>query len=119
VTEENVKKLGKALGWSILGGAVFGSIGLLAGLIATGKRKEVTFIVKFDDGRKMLATADLDTYRIILKHMVRLDINIDSLKAVQDSNETEVENPLEILKTRYAKGEITKEEFEQIKRDII
>ncbi len=32
---------------------------------------------------------------------------------------TKEESPLEILKRRYAKGEITKEEFDNLKKDII
>jgi putative membrane protein len=31
----------------------------------------------------------------------------------------ETESPLEIAKRRYARGEITKEEFEEIKRNIL
>jgi putative membrane protein len=37
-----------------------------------------------------------------------------SFKTPEDKSET----ALEILKKRYAKGEITKDQFEQIKKDI-
>lgn len=34
------------------------------------------------------------------------------------SNRTHQETPLDILKKRYARGDITKEQFEQIKKDL-
>lgn len=61
-SEENVKKMAGTVGWGIAGGLVLGPVGLLAGLLMGGKKKEVTFVAKFKDNRKMLATTDNKTY---------------------------------------------------------
>lgn len=61
-TEENVKRVGGTVGWGLAGAAILGPVGLLAGLLLGGKGKDVTFIIKFKDGRKMLATTDSKTF---------------------------------------------------------
>lgn len=61
-TEDSVKKLGGTVGWGAAGALLLGPVGLLAGLLLGGKKKEVTFIAKFKDGRKLLATTDSKTF---------------------------------------------------------
>lgn len=61
-TEENVKRLGGTVGWGVAGAALLGPVGLLAGLLLGGKGKDVTFILKFKSGKKILATTDSKTY---------------------------------------------------------
>lgn len=61
-TEANVKKLGGTVGWGAVGSVLFGPVGLLAGLLAGGRGKEVTFVAQFKDGRKLLATTDNKTF---------------------------------------------------------
>jgi hypothetical protein len=53
-TEESLKKMGGAIGWGLVGGLALGGIGAVAGLLAGGRSKEVTFACKFKDGRKVL-----------------------------------------------------------------
>jgi hypothetical protein len=65
-TEENVKKLGGTVGWGIAGGLLLGPVGLLAGLLMGGRKKEVTFVCKFKDGRKFLGTTDSKTWTEIM-----------------------------------------------------
>jgi len=61
-TEESVRKLGGAIGLGVASAILFGPVGLLAGLLLAGKKKKVTFVAKFKDGRKLLATTDSKTY---------------------------------------------------------
>ena len=65
-SEENVKRLEGTIGWGVAGGLLLGPVGLLAGLLAGGKSKDVTFICKFKDGRKFLATAPAKVYTEIM-----------------------------------------------------
>ena len=61
-TEDNVKRLGGTVGWGVVGATLLGPVGLLAGLLLGGKGKDVTFIMKLKDGRKLLGTVDGKTY---------------------------------------------------------
>ena len=45
-------------------------------------------------------------------------MKMPELKESDISIKTSDESPSDILKLRFAKGEITKEEFEQMKKDI-
>lgn len=61
-SEESVKRVGGTVGWGVVGAVALGPVGLLAGLLLGGKGKEVTFVAKFKDGKKFLATTDSKTY---------------------------------------------------------
>ncbi|MDD2466955.1 MAG: hypothetical protein PHI97_23415 [Desulfobulbus sp.] len=61
-SEESVKKIGGTVGWGAVGAIALGPVGLLAGLLLGGKKKEVTFVARFKDGRKLLATTDNGTF---------------------------------------------------------
>lgn len=68
-SEANVKKLGGSVGWGIAGGVAFGGLGLLAGLLGGGNKKEVTFVAKLPQGKKIMAVTDHKTWQQILaKH---------------------------------------------------
>lgn len=62
-SEETVKRLGGTLLTGAAGALILGPLGLLAGLLAGGNGKRVTFIARFKDGRKLLGSTDAKAYR--------------------------------------------------------
>ncbi|MGP1517515.1 MAG: hypothetical protein ACTTJV_07835, partial [Ottowia sp.] len=57
-SEENTKGFLGAVGGGLVGGFFLGGVGMLAGLLAGGRGKIVTFVLEFKDGRKILGQAD-------------------------------------------------------------
>jgi putative membrane protein len=55
---------------------------------------------------------------VIIGLIIWLLINQSNRNRNQNYINPHLESPLDILKKRYAKGEITKEQFEQMKKDI-
>ena len=70
-SEESVKRLGGTIGWGVAGAVLLGPIGLLAGLLVGGQRKNVTFVARFQDGRRMLGTIDAKAYTNMLAAVFR------------------------------------------------
>lgn len=64
-TEESVKRVAGTVGWGLAGAAVFGPLGLLAGLISGGRKTEITFVGTLKTRHRMLATTDSNVYTMI------------------------------------------------------
>lgn len=64
-TEDSVKKLAGTAGWGLAGGVLFGPLGLLAGIVFGGRKKDVLFTAYLKDGRKFLAVTDSKAFKSI------------------------------------------------------
>lgn len=65
-TQDSVKELGKALGFTIAGALIAGPFGAVAGYLASGSRKEVCVLCVLKDGRKFVAVMDQRIYQQML-----------------------------------------------------
>ena len=61
-TEETVKKLPGSIGLGLIGGLLLGPVGIIAGALAGGNNKVITFVATFHDGRSFVATTDPSTF---------------------------------------------------------
>ncbi len=55
---------------------------------------------------------------VIIGAIVWLVMNQSGRNKNQNQTNPHLESPLDILKNRYAKGEITKEQFDRMKQDL-
>jgi uncharacterized C2H2 Zn-finger protein len=99
-------------------------VGLVAGLVWQKKNK--IFYIEFQDELHQTHTAVFDHSDAIDEFADKLNATIPTNReAINYENNKEqnpisqtIEDPLHIIKIRYAKGEITKEQYEEMKRTL-
>ena len=65
-TEESIKKLPEMAAWGLAGSVLLGPVGLLAGVLMGGNKKQVCALCELKDGRKFLATMDSKIFQELL-----------------------------------------------------
>jgi hypothetical protein len=63
VSADTARKVGRTVGWGVAGALVAGPLGAVAAGIIGGKKSDVTFIVRFDDGRKFMGLMKPDQFK--------------------------------------------------------
>lgn len=105
-----------------LGAVTFGTIAILSHY-SSPKRIATIFLKKHTNATKITIQTEgwtdgdsrVATFvNIIIEELMKYEIDDDE-KIVQN---VQSDDPITILKTRYAKGEITKEEFEEMKKNL-
>jgi len=66
LTEESKKKFMGAAGLGIVGAFALGPLGLIAGALAGGNKKEVCFACYLKDGKKFMAVSDNKIFQKIM-----------------------------------------------------
>lgn len=66
ITEENKKKFIGTAGWGLVGGLALGPLGLIAGILAGGNKKEILIACELKDGKKLIAEVDSKIYKSML-----------------------------------------------------
>jgi hypothetical protein len=122
-TEESVKRIGGTVGWGVAGAVILGPVGLLAGLLLGGKSKDITFIAKFKNGKKFMASTDNKTFTklqaVTFKKKTSIYTN-NSNTVIKDSAESKVDSIQKLLDlgNMFDKGLITEEEFKKYKEEL-
>jgi hypothetical protein len=71
IFENDVRKASLGVAGAVVGGALLGPLGLIAGGILASKTKEICFTCELRDGRKFIATTNSITWKHLLVYAVK------------------------------------------------
>ena len=118
-TEENVKRAAGTIGWAAAGGLLLGPIGLVGGALLGGRGKDVTFVVVFRDGRKLLARGNSSTYEKFLQAAFQSGTDRSASAASSRPTIDDVLGELRRLNAAHAAGNVNDDEYETRKAALV
>jgi hypothetical protein len=118
-SEEAVIRMGGTIGWGAAGAALLGPVGLLAGLLLGGKKDEVTFVAKLNDGRKLMGVMEKKDYSVVLQSAMSRGFNPGKEEKKITVQPVDVADQIKKLAELRDQGILTEEEFSNQKTKLL
>ena len=86
-SEHNVKRFAGATGWGVVGAALAGPVGAVAGVLLGGNSSDTTFTLETYDGRVVIGTIPTKTFNGMLASKLKFDEMRRPLLEIQEQME--------------------------------
>ena len=119
ITDDHRKSAASGATRGLIGGALLGPVGLLAGGLSAKNKGIYQIAIEFKDGKKSLLEIDDKIYKALIKECFNCEFEVNQNKEVSESSNISAADEIIKFKKLLDDGIITQDEFDTKKQQLL